>query len=747
MNSPIKNKRASILLLLVVASAWRAGAQSLPSIDRAVVLEATIATKQKEFQIGETIPLQLAFSSKVKDRYQINAAQYDRIGRMNYEHFTVTPSEGAVDPLPTHRGNMGGLTSFKFLSPTPWTINLNLNEWLRFTQPGEYRIVINSDRVSVRDPSNAFGATPIIVRSNEIALKIIPADSAWQKKVLGDASAALDAPAPKRSSEIEQHEASRVQAMLTLRFLGTADSTRELAKRLRGEDPGGLDNICTLGLISSPEREVARAALEAELADPDHPIDSSFLYVLRMVSFEASPLDPSWQRARQTIVEKLIAALPIKRGKALTISLNTAVTEAWSGLEVPKETTDKLVDQLLSKFGLLPDSVKNSLLNYNWNRIASPAMIPLLKRYAESYADFTEMRESNAYESLQLSASALKHWYELDPAGARPAIITEITRPRPRYGAKVLGLLPDKTLPEVDTALAEHLAASQDLDGSSNLASLIARYSSDAILSQVTDKLDPLIGKWACAIQNPLLAYLLRVNPAAARPRIEQAIALRGAKFSACNTELFQNISEIHYDPLLEEIGIRSLDDPDPEVAMTAATMLGKFGSANAESVLWQRYTRWTARWEGHESELDLMSADSMSGKGEDRQYQVGLGQNLMQALATGKSWLTDKAKLQRLSQMTKVKRLQQQLNNYLKDWEHEALTLSFDYSSQNRFHARVAQYDFQSMDDLKAKLAQFPAGTKFFFSFTAGEASDQTRSELLAFLNSHGMSEFKQTK
>jgi hypothetical protein len=357
------------------------------------------------------------------------------------------------------------------------------------------------------------------------------------------------------------------------------------------------------------------------------------------------------------------------------------------------------------------------------------------------------MRASDAHESLQLSASALKHWYELDPAGARPAIIAEITRPRPRYDARVLGILPDKTLPEVDLALAEHLMASRDSDGSSNLASLIARYASGAILSQVTDKLDPRIGKWACAIQNPLLAYLLRVNPAAARPRIEKAISVRGENFSACNTELFQQISANHYDPTLEEIGIRSLDDPDPDVAMTAATMLGKFGSADAESALWQRYAKWTARWEGHESELDLMSADTMSGDKEDRLSQIGLGQNLVQALATGQSWLSDKAALQQLYQMTKVKRLQQQLSSYLKNWENEALTLSFDRNPSDKFHALLAQYEFQSIDDLKAKLAQFPSGTKFFFSVKAGESNDQSRADLLAFLNSHGMSEFKPAK
>ena len=72
---------------------------------------------------------------------------------------------------------------------------------------------------------------------------------------------------------------------------------------------------------------------------------------------------------------------------------------------------------------------------------------------------------------------------------------------------------------------------------------------------------------------------LSSVNPALARPRIEEAVAARGKDFSACNHGLFQSISEIRYDPVLEEIGIHSFDDQDPQVAMTAATMLGKFGS------------------------------------------------------------------------------------------------------------------------------------------------------------------------
>jgi hypothetical protein len=138
------------------------------------------------------------------------------------------------------------------------------------------------------------------------------------------------------------------------------------------------------------------------------------------------------------------------------------------------------------------------------------------------------------------------------------------------------------------------------------------------------------------------------------------------------------------------------------------------------------------------------MSADRLSGRTGEQMYQSGLGQNLLQALALGKSWLTDKAKLQRLAQMTKVKRLQRQLTDYLRIWDDEALTVSFDQKPSDNFHAMVAQYELHSVEDLKAKLAQFPAATKFFFSISESAANDQRRADLVTFLNSPGMSELK---
>ncbi len=711
-------------------------AQSPTPVDKNVLLRVSIANDQHEFRIGETIPLKLAYSSAVKDRYQINRAQYDRSGRMDYEHFNLSPAEGAVDPLEGRLGGIGGgLTGFSFLSPEPWTIVLNLNEWVRFARTGEYRLIVMSNRVGLKDSSTPLGASPITVQSNEVTLRIVPASKAWQKLTLQGAIAILDQLPPLKPQDKQTYTTARRQAFETLRFLGTADAAKELAKRLRGEDSGGLDYVCMLGLISSPEHDAARSALEKELAGPDHPISDTFISTLRTVNTD--PKDQNWREAQRKAVEDLIAVLPAKRGKALTVSLSTAANEAWNSGEVPKGITDRLIDQMVSMFDQLPPDAQNLLLTYRWDKIAGPRMVPSLRHVAEVYHDYPEMREVNAYKSLQISASAFQHWYELDPTGARPAIIREITRPRPRFDAKVLGILPDSTLPEVDFPLAENLAASTDAEGMVNIGSLIARYATDAILPQVTAKLDPLLGKWGCAIQDPLLAYVLRVDPQAARVRIEEAVAARGKDFTACNHGLFQGISEIHYDPVLEEIGIHSLDDPDPQVAETAATMLGKYGSPVAEAALLQRFKEWSAVWAGQESELNLTFAEQTG----DRIYQLGLGQNLAQALATGKSWLSDEHALERLSQLTRVKPVIDQLNEYLKIWQNQPFVISLDDNPPG-LDLRVAQYEFHSMDDLEEKLSQFPSGTKFLLDAPAASfsANGSPLTELRTFLGNHGM-------
>jgi hypothetical protein len=730
--------RCITLIVLIALSGTSARAQSEPPRDTNVVLRVSIVGDQRQFRVGETIPIQLSFSAAVRDRYQVDMATYGGSGRTEHEHFSVSPSDGAVDPLANRGGSIGGgPTGFKVLSPEPWTIQLNVNEWVRFTRPGEFQLDIVSHRVGVKNPASVMGTSSVTVVANPITLTIVPATAAWQKATLDGAVAMLNQPAPARPP-VEAYYLSLTQALNTLRFLGSPDAIRELANRLRGSPIGNGDAICVLGLISAPEPAVAREALETALVDPDRAIGSQFLYALQTVSADPKARAANGQQDRQRVLEKLVAALSKKRGDALSISLTTAVNEAWNGTPLPSSTTDALVQQLIAMFDSLPPEQQSTLLGDRWDKVADRAMLPILRRHAVAFDDRLNPNSPSGQAALHVGASALQHWYELDPAGARPAIINEITRPSLRHDARVLGLLPDKTLPEVDSILAEHFAASDGFPQSAYIASLIARYATDAILPAVLAKLDPLLGKWACAVQGPILAYTLRVRPSLARPRIERALAARGNGFSGCYQQLLSSISDLYYDPILEDLAVHGLDDPDPRVIGSSATLLGRFGSPRVESVLLQRYMSWSEKWAGREAELNPALADR--GPQSD---EIGVGSYLLEALTTGKSWLTDGSKLQSLLTLTKGARLRRTLDDDLRIWNSSLLAITVNQPRGSLpFDARVAQYKLSSMEALEEKLGQFSVGTRFALTVSGPDSpAGRTRDAgLRTFLSDHGM-------
>jgi hypothetical protein len=130
---------------------------------------------------------------------------------------------------------------------------------------------------------------------------------------------------------------------------------------------------------------------------------------------------------------------------------------------------------------------------------------------------------SPAYDYFKLSGDALIRWYELDPEGARPAVLAEIVRKRPRYSANTLGMLPDKVLPNEERAIADHFLAADGAAVEGNLASLLNRYADAAVLLQVLPKITrKLDGLWACIPENNAVAYVQKVDPDAAKPLIER---------------------------------------------------------------------------------------------------------------------------------------------------------------------------------------------------------------------------------
>jgi len=450
-------------------------------------------------------------------------------------------------------------------------------------------------------------------------------------------------------------------------------------------------------------------------------------------------LRPQREQRYQAIHTEFLDDLPHKRGNALAVSLYTALNQVGPQQTIPREENEQLAAQLPAIFDRLPVEKQYELLAYRWDSLRSPALLPLLRTYARTYQDFPIPNEIHAYNANNLSGTALVHWYELAPEEARAAIIQEILRPKPRFNAQTLGILPDKTLPEVEQALVEHFSSNdEDYWISANLASLIQRYATAAILPRMLAIVDTNVGKWACAIQEPALAYLLRVDPVAARSRIEAGMAARGEGYSACNHSLLAQVGTLHLDPLLEEIALRSLNDDDPEVAANAAGFLGRFGSAATEEKLWERLAQWSARWHGRESELIYIA-----GGTNPNVYQGTLGTSLQQAISSGEAWLADKAKLQKLQQLSVGTSMRQPIDGILAQWDHKPWRIQFlHFLSGPQFD--VLQYHLKSPDSLRNKLSQFPLGSSFVWSEASATPSAEGAKnfvELSHFLKAHGMS------
>jgi hypothetical protein len=705
-------------------SGQRTSAQELPEASNPIYdagPQLHLAVSKTEFRCGEVIPLNLVFTSATPDRYQISLASYDRSGRMS-QQFLIDPKEGTSDPLQSYFNSAwgflgGGLFSVKFLSPSPTTIQLDLNEWVRFDQPGTYRLTVLSQRVSDTRASDYPRNAGRELKSNPVELRITAADAAWQQVQFAQIVETLNLPGPSSGSVQTD---PRQAALKALRYLGSEEAARELARRLRGED-SHTDWDCMFGLIGSPHRDTGLEEMSKLLEDADFPVSDLFLTTMSVLPLDPKEAPGSLRKQRdenlKAFRQRLVSALPNKRGKALAVSLDTAML----GMDpkMPPELKGKLVSQLIETFPALPVEKQTTWLQYRWQEVAGPGWLPVLRPLANRYEDFPEPRLMSAYESLQLSAAALKRWYELDPEGARGAVITEISRPKPRYNATILGLLPDETLPDVEHVIAEHFLATDNYEIEGNLASLLFRYADRAVLPDVLGKIDNLVGKWACEPQDQALAYVLKVDTGTAKPLIERAIDARGPDSSACRHMLLTDIGGLQNSSLLEELAVRSLSDSDPEVANNAANFLGRYGSADAEQALWNRYEAWSREWNGRADELRFVGA----GKN-PHLWDANLGQSLAGALASGTNWLSDESKLHRIQALSVGTNMQGDIEQALQAWSRRPFTISYIGSVPPRF--TIAQYNAMSLDSLKKKLAQFPTGTKFVLSPSSPSASPE---------------------
>ncbi|MCI0485545.1 MAG: hypothetical protein L0229_02990 [Blastocatellia bacterium] len=656
--------------------------QALSANPEGVSFNIRFEENKTRFKQGEIIKINLEFSSRRPDAYFISNRSYDRSGRLGIDVYHIDPQEGAVDPLydyfhgPLGGFGGGGLHSYSVLKEKPFVMTQELNEWWRFDRPGKYRLYVTSGRAGRKTGKDLYAQNgpPIIVASNIIEFEVLPQDPAWAEKTLRQALPVLDS----KDKTVDLRLACR-----TLRFLGSPVAAKEMIRRLRG-----LNDQCdyefSFGLIGSPHRALIVEEMEKHLASPDYPVSSRFFFTLSLLSFiQQNPMpeppdvnaDPelikAWRGLMQKMqdyyedlriayVRQLASSVSGKDEEARAMSLITLL-ESINGLSRAKKapdinaTIEGISAALPSVFLDLPPEIQYSLLSYRWKQIASPQMLPVLRR----------IYENPPQTASRIQDSVLKNIYDLSPDEGRQLILDEIRSRRPRAGISALGLLPEKTLPELDSVLAENLEQSDEKEIHSRL---LQRYASEAAFPRIKAFYDDKAGRLACAIQSPLLAYFLRVAPDQGAEMVREALASR--KDTGCYRSLVDNVARLYMCPELERIAIEALSDTDIGVVAEAANMLGRYGSKAAEAPLWRRFEQWHEEWKGREAELRNQLPGITSGA-RPLASQAYFEKAMLVALSQAQGWLTDLEKLKKIESLCLTENGRKETEAVIKSWNN----------------------------------------------------------------------------
>jgi len=325
--------RALFLLHVLGATgySWQADSgRQFESSSSDVSLSIRTLNYQSVFRIGEVILLELSFTSTVPNKYRVGASSFDEYSNFFPDNFTVEPDTGWDDPRTAYLDSCpvyvmsGGLQSIipKMLSQKPTVVVLDLNERMRFNDPGTYHITIHSDRVVRLNSPLGIGA--VRLHSNALPLTVVPATEHWQQQTLDSAVAVLDSPMSVGDLPWAQN-GDRRNAAKVLQFLGTAAAAREMGRRYQDWAHDFL-----LELVESPARDAAFDQMTALFVNPYFPVNSQFICGMSVASVLPELTDKtSAQRmaAEARFREELSSALKDKQGQALATSTETVQSE------------------------------------------------------------------------------------------------------------------------------------------------------------------------------------------------------------------------------------------------------------------------------------------------------------------------------------------------------------------------------------------------------------------------------------
>lgn len=684
-----------------------AQAQEPPAQDVPVTLMLSVAGERRQFRPGEIIPLELTFRTRVPDRFVLDSSSYGRTGVQALDTFRIEPVDGVSDALLDYYASGGFVASLLGsrtpLDGQPHTVRRQLNEWFRLDTPGIYTVTVRSDRVLDLSQQTTNARPVVAVESNPVPFEILPFDMTWGETELARALKLL---ATDRGDD--HGEACRI-----LRFLGTPLAVREIVRRLERDRTCAFDY--TAGLFTAPDRRDVVRQLEEGLRRADQLITRQYLRTLAVLSIYADrpelrpaqtpdvmgglpserPLASQPALVAEAVAryaEVAAASLPDKTGDARAVTLAELLEYARSAPVGSGIDAEALRTQLAGELDLLPAYWLRGLLDYQWPLTARPEALPALRRLADGTDEIADL--------------ALRRLYELDPDDGRARILAQVRNPPRQATLRTLGVLPDRELPELDDTLASNVES----DLTDLRAGLLQRYASPSVVPRILAWIDERVERLACQPQTYALAYLLRASPADGVPLLERVLAAREG--TGCYQFVLRGLASLLMTPELEAAAIARLDDPHPRVVLGAITALGLSGSPSARAPIRAHFERWHDTWSGREDELrsSFVVVD-------DAALLAGMQQQLerayLAALGSGRGWWTRTPELEALRDLCVTDGCRREGDALITRAGSRVIDVRA-FSGPAELRIQVGQYDLDSLEALRAKLAQYPPGTVF---------------------------------
>lgn len=276
-------------------------------------------------------------------------------------------------------------------------------------------------------------------------------------------------------------------------------------------------------------------------------------------------------------------------------------------------------------------------------------------------------------------------------------------------------MLPEKTLPELDEALANK-----------GNPGLILRYASGSILPQVKARYekarDQLVqGKQPLCLSASIF-YFLQHDPGYGEQELRRIFAQESAWPPIC-----QDLSagwgvpgRYAWSPALERLAIEYLNSPSVVIKKGVAAVLGKYGSAAAKKPLWDAMVVFFNWWKGREQEL--RESPNPMGSMLERELCGSLGQ------ADG--WVIGEKELKELLAVSTTQSCKEAVSRWVQEAKPPVV---ISVVSGPDGGASVAQYRLPPDENIRYKLSQFPPETAFRISVSGKDDTGvaQTRRRL----------------